>query len=127
LSNCKSYSRGGQSSGFVPVYNSRGKKVGVIRGDNLEKRVRRSKHFLRMYQGWALDNKNLADARRLGVKRIIIIDGEQGVTYEACLEDFFSEKAIPVHLGAGPQTCLPEIFWNSYETKPKRSSRQKEL
>jgi hypothetical protein len=92
-----------------------GRVVGKIDGSNLQKRVWYSKHFNRMYSGWAWDVSVIEIAERKGVTTVEVIDDENGWVYQAMLNEF-RDHGVYFDWGWGEQVCLPLKFWRA--TKP---------
>lgn len=92
-----------------PVYNNSGRVCGTIIGDRLCKNVH-SNHMLRKPEGWAWDRSILEQAIRAGVKKTVIRNTDDGVIYEASLEDIM-RIGVDIDRGFGAQKVLPIKYW----------------
>ena len=93
-----------------PVKNYQGRVCGCIVGNVLKKSVKRSRHLLRKYNGFAWDCSILENARKRSVNLIEIYDKENRQTYRTTLSNFL-EFGIRFNMGFGDQMVLPLYFW----------------
>ena len=94
----------------TPVRAHDGRIVGDIRGDTLVLKRRKSRHWLRLANGWAIDEVVLRRAKEAGVETVVVLDQESGVAYRAALSKLLA-CGTPVDLGHGRQYALPEREW----------------
>jgi hypothetical protein len=88
-----------------------GRMVGAVLDRELVKRVKGSKHMLRVApRGWAVDDQVLTIARTLGAERVRIVDTETGVNYVADMTAF-DAHGVTVNYGYGNQIALPLQHW----------------
>ena len=80
--------------------------------DTITKRVKRSKHFFRAYNGWAIDEGVLTEHPD---SKYELIDTESGFTYQATGEVL--REGSPVDYGHGRQRVLPVQEWTIIPTK----------
>jgi len=89
------------------------KTIGEIKGDVLQKKVKSSRHLLRVPPSWAIDLQVLRRAENAGVRHVRIYDTETGTIYQADLWKFM-RQGFPVNRGYGEQVALPldlfEVF-----------------
>lgn len=91
-----------------PVKNVDGKIVGFINNNQmLCKKVVKSKHFMRVLNGWGLD-KAIIDAG--GFDEVRILDTENNVCYSSKREDWIMH-GIKKDFGHGEQLILP-VKWH---------------
>jgi len=95
------------------IFNS-GKVIGTLENNVFTKKVRRSRHFLRVLQAWGTDKTTLLDLKRQGCKTVRLIEKETAQVLEAPLERILSE-GIERDLGYGVQVFLPESKWGVFD------------
>lgn len=90
--------------------NVDGRIVARASGDKLIKHVSKKKHFFQNMQGWGYDTNILREAKKDGIKEIIIHDSDEDKIYKTLLDTFF-ELGVPVNYGYGDQLILPGRYW----------------
>jgi len=91
-------------------FNAQGKPVANLQGRVLRKRVRGSKHRLRVPPAWAVDEEILRQAEQDGARTVEVEDAETGIIYTAPLQEFWA-KGIEIDRGFGRQLALPMGLW----------------
>jgi len=104
----------GKDSKDKIFYNQKGKVIGKLIDQTLEKRVKGSVHKLKTPPGWAWDKNVIDEAERLGGKRVVITDSETNTTFTAKLSDF-RKYGILINRGFGNQIVLPIAYWSTDE------------
>jgi hypothetical protein len=84
--------------------------VGRVRGNVFSKRLRSSRHLLRLPRAWALDARSLRDAETAGAKFVEIQDRDTGQTYSASTARI-RERGFTVDRGHGRQIALLLEEW----------------
>ena len=97
------------SDNKVRLHN--GQVVGEVRNGLFTKRVRASKHFLRVPQAIAFESYTLDKAEDLGAVEVCVIDTETGNKYFAYISTI-RIKGFEFDRGFGRQLALPLILWN---------------
>lgn len=98
------------STYHVPVRAGNGRIVGILEGEVLKKKVRRSVHLLRQPRGWAWDVSILEEAEEHGALYTELIDEESTKIYWAPLSEFQSH-GVSIDRGFGKQIVLPLAYW----------------
>ena len=109
-----------QSPTRISIY-LHGRVIGHVRDGVFEKRLARSRHFLRRPPAIAFNRSTLRDARQAGAMRIRIYEREQGDVYEATLDEI-EGYGFPVRRGFGDQVALHLSRW-SVNGQPPRAAR----
>ena len=91
--------------------NGRGQLIGNIYRNTLFKRVKESKHLLRVHDAWALDKVAFVKAEDAGVTCIVVHDTENNLIYSVSM-DKFELNGIEVNYGHGTQIALPKKYWD---------------
>lgn len=119
---------GVMASVLQKVRNGQGKVCGSIVQDKsgvitLEKRVKASKHFLRVPPGIAFDKAIIEQAQQAGVTLTRVIDTESNTTYTANLEEF-GRHGFTVSRGFGEQRAVELRRWDKKRMgdKPKKEA-----
>ena len=95
---------------YTAIY-ANGRVIGGVSHDGvLSKRVKASKHFLKVPPAIAWDTEALSQAAKAGAYKIEVTDIEAGVTYGTTLHHFM-EHAFSVNRGWGCQLALPLDGW----------------
>lgn len=87
------------------VRNVDGKVVGNIVDGVLQKKVRRSKHFMRVLNGWGMDT----DIFKHDFNEVKILDTENETLYVSKRDDWLTH-GIRKNFGYGHQIILPLRF-----------------
>jgi hypothetical protein len=87
-----------------------GKAVGSVHDGVFRKSVVASKHQLRRPLGWALDMRSLADAERLGARRVELYDRDSGQVYAAPIA-LIRARGFELDRGFGQQIALALDLW----------------
>jgi hypothetical protein len=88
----------------------------IANGVTLFKRCIKSKHFLKVPEAIAVDEKTLNKAVEEGTKYVQIFEKEEKVYYSATVEQF-RKKAISIDRGYGRQLALPLDYWITSKSK----------
>jgi hypothetical protein len=80
-------------------------------GLELVKRVRESKHLLRVADAWGIDLKQAEEARAEGVRRIRLDETERRICYSTS-PDYLLEHGFRKDFGHGLQVFLPRSQWS---------------
>ena len=88
--------------------NAEGKTVGGTNGDTYYSKREFSKHFMRKFNAWGIDNDILKQFD--GVNHIRILDDENDEVYATTVEEF-KKHAIGADYGHGLQLFLPLDYW----------------
>ncbi len=98
----------------VHLLTSDGRPSGCfVQDGTLYRRAQASRHLWRRPPSWAFDVRVLQRARELGATRVVVIDEEQRITYEASLEKV--ERGFTVQHGWGEQKALPLNCWRRHD------------
>lgn len=96
----------------TPARRHDGRVVGHVANGELVLARKRSRHWLRVANGWSVDVAVLAQAAALGATHVVVVDRESGTRYVAPL-DAFREHGVHVSYGGhGAQLALPARFWS---------------
>ena len=95
--------------------NRTGKIVGKFEDGVYSKNVQRSKHLMRMYNGWGIDTAILTELESEECVSIQVYDSENQVTYRVPFA-IFRDNGIKANFET-PQTFLPLHFWSSSNQK----------
>ena len=101
------------------VRNERGQAIGRVEGDRLLLTRRRSRHWLRLVGGWAIDLNAVQQAVALGARLVEIRDRETNVVYRAPLETLLEQGTV-IDLGHSLQIALAERHWEKSDTMQLR-------
>jgi hypothetical protein len=93
-----------------PARRSDGRIIGSFDGTVLRLKRKRSKHWYRALDAWAVDLVTLIRAADAGVETVVVEDVESGETFEVALDDFLN-FGIPINHGGGTQLALPIKHW----------------
>jgi hypothetical protein len=85
-------------------------------GDILFKRCSRSKHFMRVPPGIAIDEQIFNEAVEEGVKFIQVFEREEKAYYSVTIEQF-QKKSLFIDRGHGQQLALPLNYWITSKSK----------
>ncbi|MFA5037447.1 MAG: hypothetical protein WC479_09775, partial [Candidatus Izemoplasmatales bacterium] len=83
-----------------------GKRIGNV----FVKKVKYSKHFLRIGQAWGIDSEVFDLAEREGCNEILIKDEETGKIYRTTFENYRSKSWVN-DFGFGSQRFLAEKYF----------------
>jgi hypothetical protein len=86
--------------------NQKGKRIGTVSGDTYSKKVKKSKHLLRILNAWGIDKEVVDHLARSGVTKVLIHESEEKIDYFVPLSEFI-EKGILRDFGHSPQVFLP--------------------
>lgn len=89
-----------------------GKIIGEVKGLVFQKRLRASRHFLRVPPAIAFDVQSLHDAERAGARVVCVIDDESGWGYAAAIEKIW-RRGRRFNRGYGEQIFLPLHEWRT--------------
>lgn len=95
-------------------HNDKGKIIGVLNGGVFSKSVKGSKHLMRIFDAWGLEErvvKKLADI----CEEVRVTDTESGTVYSTT-PDIFREKGIAKNFDT-PQIFLPRKEWKIINPK----------
>lgn len=93
-----------------PIRDS-GKIVGCAQDGVFIKKVRRSRHLLRVPKpSWAFGEQSIAEAKAAGCSRIQVCEQESGTVYEASIKRV-ERDGFAFDRGYGPQVALPLECW----------------
>jgi len=87
-----------------------GRVIGEVRGDVFRKRIKGSKHILRVPPAIAVDTDALKAAENLGARQVVVEDVENGTLYYASVQTFW-EHGFRFNRGFGDQIGLPLHRW----------------
>lgn len=92
-------------------YNNKKKLIGVVSGtDNIfRKKVQGSKHLMKIFNAWGIDESILKELKEMKVETIRIKDMETNTVYQSTVDKFF-EKGITRNY-AGVQVFLPKTHF----------------
>lgn len=99
---------------YIKVNN---KVVGQVIGDKFTKKIKGSKHFLRVPPAISFDMQSLKDAYKGGATSVAVLDTETGDSYFASLLDVYALGTM-IDRGYGKQIFLPLEYWKKVEPKP---------
>jgi len=94
----------------TPIRATNGRVIGCVRRGEFVVPRRRSRHWLRRIDGWAIDERALQRAAMAGAKTVVVIDLETRATYRTSLGQLLAEGTL-LDLGHGPQRALPASHW----------------
>ena len=97
--------------------NKEGKTAGILIGSIYQKTVNRSKHLMKMFNGYGLDVNIFDDLKKLGCTEIKIIEIDTGKILN-CPFSLFEEKKIMKQFD-GPQYFIQGKYLNNGE-EPKQ-------
>ncbi len=92
------------------------KVVAEVVGDTLRKKIKGSKHLLRIPPAISFDLKSFHDAYKAGAKNVAVTDVETGDTYMASMLDVYAEGHI-IDRGYGKQIYLDLDKWTKVVTE----------
>ena len=98
-------------------YNSKGKLAGRLVDGIYRKKVVRSKHLMRMFNGYGIDNHIVEELEKENCKEIRILETDTGVVWHTALKDFV-ENMIKKSFD-GLQCFLPNKYWQQDNPKQK--------
>ncbi len=87
------------------------KKVGVVIGDKFIKKVKGSRHLLRVPPAISFDMQSLKDAYMAGARKVAVMDIETGDSYFAPMLEIYAMGTI-IDRGYGRQIFLPIERWS---------------
>jgi len=87
-----------------------GRVIGKVQGQVFYKRIRGSKHILRVPPAIAVDTEALRAAEHLGAREVLVEDTENGTLYRASIAMFW-EHGFEFNRGFGDQVGLPLHRW----------------
>ncbi|WP_304459402.1 hypothetical protein [Alicyclobacillus sendaiensis] len=88
----------------------RGKVVGVVDGDVFTTRRKRAVHFMRAYNGYAVQEDVFRRLLNQGIRIIRVVETDTGTILQTSI-DTFDEHGIRFDLGHGRQVALSERYW----------------
>jgi hypothetical protein len=88
--------------------NIQGKMIGKISHGIFCKQVKKSKHLLRKWNAWGIDQTILDDLVKEGIQEIAIYELEENTVYSVSVKDFV-EKGILADFGYSNQVFLPIV------------------
>ena len=97
--------------------NKEGKTAGILIGDIYQKTVNRSKHLMRMFNGYGIDKEIFEQLKELGCKTIKIIEIDTNKILD-CPFSLFDEKKILKQFD-GPQYFIQGKYLKNGE-EPKQ-------
>jgi hypothetical protein len=86
------------------------KVIGVVIGDKFTKKIKGSKHLLRIPPAISFDLKSLKDAYDAGAKSVAVLDTETGDSYFASMLDIYAQGRV-IDRGYGRQIYLDLDKW----------------
>ena len=92
------------------IFSENGQIIGWIDGNAFCKKVKASKHMLRIPRGWAWDVFVLERARNEGLDKTIIYEKERHTVHCLIMRAFW-QHGVYLNRGYGEQICLPLKFW----------------
>lgn len=92
------------------------KVIGEVIGDKFTKKIKGSKHFLRVPPAISFDLRSLYDAYKAGAKTVAVLDVETGDTYFASMLDVYAEGHV-IDRGYGKQIYLDLDKWTKVTTE----------
>ena len=93
-----------------PVRRSDGKVIGHVRNGVFRKRLRASRHFLRVPPAIAFDVESLVEAEQAGAGVIRIEDADSARVYAATMADV-RRRGFVIERGHGAQLAVPLGAW----------------
>jgi hypothetical protein len=99
---------------WIPVHAFKGKK-GIIYESRhggrrvFVKHVSRSKHYMRKYEAWAIDEEILVELYERRIEQVYLDVKNEGLLVAPI--DNFRQYSITDEYGHGVQAFLPERFW----------------
>jgi hypothetical protein len=96
--------------------NLDGKKIGYASGESFTKRVKKSKHLLRMWNAWGIDKNIVNQLVEGGVTTIIIHECEENIDYVVSVKEFV-EKGIEADFGYSSQIFLSLIHFKQVKCR----------
>lgn len=105
----------------VPVYSmDPGKhkpiKAGALIGDTFHKTVKRSKHYLRIVAGYAIQLDVFKQLQELGIKTVNIVESDTGAIYTSPLTEWVKNGGTWSH-GHGEQRTLSTKYMTCINQK----------
>lgn len=94
-----------------PIRATSGQIIGYVHRSEFVVPRRRSRHWLRRIDGWAIDERALQRAAMAGAETVVVIDLETRATYRATLGQLLAEGTL-LDLGHGLQRALPASRWH---------------
>jgi len=89
----------------------RGKVIGHVDGDVFTTRRKRGIHFMRAYNGYAIQRDILRRLLRQGVRIIRVVETDTGTVLETASATF-DQHGIQFNAGHGLQVVLDERYWD---------------
>lgn len=102
----------------ITVYDAKKQKhveVGKIGERTFYKKVNRVKHYLRIMQGYAIDEQAVRKLLEMNIDKVVVQE-DTGVQFSISLAGFM-EHGINFNLGHGPQVVCPERYWRKVDPK----------
>jgi len=99
-------------------FSYNGKHIGKLEGDFFYKKVDKSKHFMKIYDSWAIDERVLKDLAP--ITKIYYEDIKLKTIWATTAKEW-TEKGFERDFGFGKQIFLKEVYFT------KQSSSQRPL
>jgi hypothetical protein len=115
LVNIVTQNRNSKQLVFIPQSKN---PIGTIEGEErvFKKRVRKSIHFFKELDSWALQQAVAIFLNEIDVRLLQFEDKEEGIFYRVSL-DAFLNHGIKADYGCGAQIFLNEKYWDKEHTK----------
>ena len=97
-------------------YFHNNKKIGSLVDGVYRKRVKKSKHLMRMNDAWGIQYEVLQELKQKGCTEIRVLDTEDNIVYITTMDTYFSKSQV-MNWGDGQQAFLPRGEWNLIEVK----------
>lgn len=91
--------------------NSNGKIIGKISRNVFVKKVKKSKHLLRKWNSWGIDEEVVDELVKEGIQNIKIHETEEQEIYLVSVKEF-AEKGVLADFGHSRQIFLPLAKFN---------------
>lgn len=96
----------------MKYYNAQGKVIGMMTLNGIfKKNVKRSKHYMRNYDAWAIDEETVQQLKKDKCVTIRINETECKIHYVTPFEVFLKNGFVKNHRH-GEQRFLNRRFWN---------------
>jgi hypothetical protein len=86
------------------------KRIGSLKDGIFRKRVKKSKHLMRMNDSWGIQLEAVNKLKKAGCTEVRILEVEENKVYSVPLEKIWKEGKV-MHFD-GDQAFLPRSQWN---------------
>lgn len=96
--------------------NKLGKPIGEFKDGVFTKHAQKSKHWVRIYDGWGFDDSVVEKLKQMGCETVVVYDKERYTHYSVPFR-VLDEEGIRHDLGHGLQVFLSKRWWDIKNVK----------